>query len=569
MFQISQRVSRLAMTAICLVTASAAFADPAIMAPKNPYLADVALPMVHDDPSQSDALLQAGPTGIHQLDESQILRAPAGPLNATAMGPVTYPNGDQVVWTNSPTRVAKILVSNGQYKEIVHYVLPHADYISPEKTEEIKAKLDSAKDEAEMLDYVSKTFPLYLETVASRSGIYSMLGAGNELILLSHNKIVVLGDKDPNDAYSPIVIKRSFDIPPAALATWTMRWRTIVPRLMSGGGAGGLDVTFSDIAKILQDFVLALNMTYDGHIVFATVTGTVGIIDKEFKGEPQLVNLNDGGLVTNSFAVDDKGGIYIASNKAMHKVVWTGTKLSTDEADGAWVSEYDNFEGDHGGARSGSTGTGSTPTLMGFGPDEDKLVVITDGSKRMKLVAFWRDQIPADFKQKPGTKSPRIADQIEVSFGRTDLDASQSEQSVAVLGTGAFVVNNTIQNPVKGGLETVLVSGVTREGPRGVERLDWDKASRSFKETWWQSDISSPSTVPMISAGSSQVYFNRYVDKAWEVTGLDWETGAVKTRLITNGSQAYNGAYTVIQVLPEGDIVYGALLGSTRLHVEK
>ena len=37
--------------------------------------------------------------------------------------------------------------------------------------------------------------------------------------------------------------------------------------------------------------------------------------------------------------------------------------------------------------------TGATPTLMGFGNDEDKLVVITDGAKRMKLVAFWRDAI--------------------------------------------------------------------------------------------------------------------------------------------------------------------------------
>ena len=41
-------------------------------------------------------------------------------------------------------------------------------------------------------------------------------------------------------------------------------------------------------------------------------------------------------------------------------------------------------------------GTGSTPTLMGFGPDEDKLVVITDGARKMRLVAFWRDQVQAD-----------------------------------------------------------------------------------------------------------------------------------------------------------------------------
>ena len=47
-------------------------------------------------------------------------------------------------------------------------------------------------------------------------------------------------------------------------------------------------------------------------------------------------------------------------------------------------------------------GTGSTPTLMGFGDDEDHLVVITDGAKRMKIVAFWRDNIPADAKEVAG-----------------------------------------------------------------------------------------------------------------------------------------------------------------------
>ena len=32
---------------------------------------------------------------------------------------------------------------------------------------------------------------------------------------------------------------------------------------------------------------------------------------------------------------------------------------------------------------------------MGFDKDEDKLVVITDGADHMKIVAFWRDAIPA------------------------------------------------------------------------------------------------------------------------------------------------------------------------------
>lgn len=78
----------------------------------------------------------------------------------------------------------------------------------------------------------------------------------------------------------------------------------------------------------------------------------------------------------------------------MHKFVWKNGKLSEDEADGAWTASYDG--GPEAPAIKMGYGTGSTPTLMGFGDDEDKLVVITDGAKRMKLVAFWRDDIPED-----------------------------------------------------------------------------------------------------------------------------------------------------------------------------
>jgi hypothetical protein len=57
-----------------------------------------------------------------------------------------------------------------------------------------------------------------------------------------------------------------------------------------------------------------------------------------------------------------------------------------------------------------SHGSGTTPSLMSFGEDEDKLVVISDGNPDgAQLVAFWRDEVPLDFRQKPGTKSRRIA----------------------------------------------------------------------------------------------------------------------------------------------------------------
>lgn len=83
-------------------------------------------------------------------------------------------------------------------------------------------------------------------------------------------------------------------------------------------------------------------------------------------------------------------------------------------------------------------GTGSTPTLMGFGNDEDKLVVITDGAKRMKLVAFWRDAIPADAKP-VDSSNKRLAGTFDITCGLpTSTEWVQSEQSVVTAGYDAF-----------------------------------------------------------------------------------------------------------------------------------
>ena len=90
------------------------------------------------------------------------------------------------------------------------------------------------------------------------------------------------------------------------------------------------------------------------------------------------------GLGAQQLRVDEAGGIYVASRDHLHKVVWTGTRLSIDEADGAWTEPYSNTTG---------AGSGSTPALIGFG-DEDRFVVITDGDVRMNVTLLWRDAIP-------------------------------------------------------------------------------------------------------------------------------------------------------------------------------
>ncbi len=125
----------------------------------------------------------------------------------------------------------------------------------------------------------------------------------------------------------------------------------------------------------------------------------------------------------------------------MQRIICKNGKFSTDASEGAWQASYDG--GPAAPCIRLGYGTGSTPTLMGFGSDEDKLVVITDGCKRMKLAALLRrDEIPTDAKViEEG--NPRLAGVFEVSCGLpVSTEWVQSEQWVSHGGYEAFVVNN-------------------------------------------------------------------------------------------------------------------------------
>jgi hypothetical protein len=191
-----------------------------------------------------------------------------------------------------------------------------------------------------------------------------------------------------------------------------------------------------------------MNMTFDGWLIVPTEHGYLVAISRDFAqhhvirlrhsegAEEKATKPTGYGWVRNGVAVDDEGGLYIASQEHMHKVVWDGEKLSNDPADGAWTARYLNEWGH---------GSGATPSLMGFG-DEDRFVVITDGQTLMNVVLFWRDAIPDDWTALPGAPDRRIAGMQPADMGDPELEAIQSEQSVVVAGYGALVVNNVPRN---------------------------------------------------------------------------------------------------------------------------
>jgi hypothetical protein len=150
--------------------------------------------------------------------------------------------------------------------------------------------------------------------------------------------------------------------------------------------------------------------------------GLIGVTDRDFKDFWHVAI--PGESVENGIAVDDRGGIYFVTSKQMRNVAWTGKKLTTVEAGGAWASAYDI--GPH-KPQSLSSGSGVTPTLMGFGDDQDQLVLIADAADPVKkVVTFWRDDDPATAQQKTGAPPNLIDDQIALTTPRLVLSSGRS-----------------------------------------------------------------------------------------------------------------------------------------------
>jgi len=338
------------------------------------------------------------------------------------------------------------------------------------------------------------------------------------------------------------------------------------------------------IADGNADAILGLSMTYDGYIIVVFNNG-VGIVDQHLTGEVTAFQKFGGcspsekEYITNSVAVDKDNGIYVASSTYngkdsigyLRKLVWNapkGTGTGTLSVD--WKAKYKTSDEDPPMIKGGN-GTGATPTLMGFGDDDDKLVVITDGAKQMNLVAFWRDDIPYGF-------SNRIAGQIPVTcglIGEEDTNEEeerwiQTEQSVVVSGYGAFVVNN-IPDEWKEEIadesgDLILQSsliGPVFKGPVGVERFKWNTKDHEWKSEWRNADVTSSSMVPTYCATGNIVIVSGYneTDKMWQLVGLDWNSGEIVHQMNFGKKNYGNGAYSIPQYLEDGSLIFNSIVG--------
>jgi hypothetical protein len=357
--------------------------------------------------------------------------------------------------------------------------------------------------------------------------------------------VVAYRDSDPSDPASPIIE--------------SARW--------------------SKPAQVEGEFV-GVNLTFDGRLVLSTDHGWLVCLARDFSNYSTLQlpgareqaadhwdrMLESGrsgsyGWVRKSLCVDEDGGVYVPSVDHLHKVMWTGHRFSTDKSDGAWSAPYRNGSG---------WGSGTTPSLMGFGPDEDRFVVIGDGDEVVNITLYWRDDIPDDWTQLEGAPSRRIAGMGPANMGDPGLRAIQTEQSITVSGYGAMTVNNEPASMPEGlpqaGARSVCfyLGHDPAYRPLGMHKYEWNPATRTLEEAWVCAEVSSPNSVPFVSQGSDLVYTCGTRDRKWTIEAVDWTTGEPAFHYVV-GDSRFNTLGAGILLDDEGRLLYGTIFGKTRI----
>jgi len=487
----------------------------------------------------------AGPSDSAGTSSAHLILAGAGvPVITSFTKP--YADGGRAIWSTATGADAAVVKIDHETFGIIDWYVPAEREDSP------------------------PTFALGL------SGAYTAIDSQNRFIVGRTRFVGFYGDSVEGDRSSPIELKKRIFIPDEAFCNGS-------------------------------DVIAGMSLTYDGHLALATELGNLFVIsldaDPENLGDVPVLSANDDcvstdeddlEIVSNSIAVDENGGVYLLTSAAMYRFDWNGSVLQR-----IWRAEYESADEVPSPIRLGP-GSGSTPSLMGTRADDDRFVVITDGQALMNLVLFWRDEIPGDWQPIAPGRDPRIACEVPVDFGTGAIEAI-SEQSVAVRGYSAVIVNDLLTNPTinpptmlaLGALAQNLVSalegGIPEKAPFGLERIDWDPETRTCSTVWANATVSVPNGIPSISGASGLVYGAGQRDGQWGLEGLDFDTGesrvwveagsgvcagessnlasilpGVSEVLEQVPDSCENSVYAATTVGPDGTVYQGTLNGMTR-----
>jgi len=546
----AQTITRWIAPVLLAILAAPSFAVDGHEPPVNPYLADSPWPMSHRTPYAQGSSPLPGPITSEPLTSRDYVTT--GITNITLAASPVYPRPRQ-------GRLIERLF--GDYLDR-QWGKPRVHWGS---TFGAVYKLRDNN----IVDRLEKPSGVSLGNFSTAtSGAYTLVDRDNTFFTVDGISVLAYRDRNPGDINSSIQLRSAFELPASSLR----------------GDAS-------------SDPIVGMTLLWDGRIAVATKLGTVTVVNRDFSqhwsiklGDQDAQEELEPEEVSNSISADEKNGIYVVTSKAMYRVQWTGFALTLAEHEGGWRAEYEAGEGQAVG-RLGK-GSGSTPSLMGGPTDKDRFVVITDGQELAHLVLFWRDEIPNDWQQIPGTKSRRIAAQVPITFGEDGREKTVSEQSVLVRGYGAVVVSNDYRNTLEVSPEStpliynflnsnpallnlqngavVTLSQLPAVQPWGVEKFQWVPGAGvsgqgELQTAWVNRDVSCPNGIPTMSASSNMFYCIGAMFGAWTLEGLDWTYGHRKFRKFIGFSPIYNSFYAGTQIDSNGRIISGTTLGVMQL----
>ncbi len=359
------------------------------------------------------------------------------------------------------------------------------------------------------------------------SGAYTLLDRDGRLFVPSGQKILVYSESTPGQPRSGIEKRDDIELS-------------------------------ADLFQSADEMIVGINLTYDGYLVVVTNQALLAVLsrDGELKSSIRLARDEQ---VSNSIALDEDGGIYVVTHKKIYRVDWVQNDLSVK-----WTSDYPSTEQVLPG-RLG-LGSGTTPTLMGFGA-QDKLVLIADGQKAMNIIAFWRDQIPENW-QSPRGFSQRVAGVTPITFGKPNVKRAITEQSLLVSGYDAVAVNNDygdIPSDERSNFWTILYSNRKEYAPYGIEKFRWSPKERKIVSVWANPELSVPNGVPAMSSATGLIYYVGQHQERWTVEGVDWETGVLKFRHPLTDEIKFNSFYAGMEIGYSSDLMTGVVGGALRI----
>lgn len=488
-------------TAVAAALAAAGQAAANGGPPRNPHLAPSTWPIYHANTYATASVLDTppvDPTGFQAVDNLTHRRFGRGNVSPWTVLRPPAPDGTQVVLTTPVNGVGKYIIERGQLRA-VHFL----------------------QLERRFLDF--------------DWGIL-VLADGSALVTeKQHNRFALIGD-DRDNPRSPLRVLRRIPVDPERFGRLTAHF----------------------------------TIGFDGTVFALTEQPALVALSPKAGAVLSAMNLGrEVGLAThNSFPIDERGRMYFVGQTAMFAVDWDGRSFRV-----AWQAPYDmrgpGFENNHDrskrrdviGVARGEPGTGSgtTPTLMGD-PRTGVVVVVDGHSPRNHLVAFWRDEIPPDWRPLVHPSDPsktldrRVAGVLALPHSTPDGEGHTAENSPAALGNAVVIAQWAGFRP-------------DATPPKGVQRVDWDPTARRLQLVWANPDVH-VNGVPTIARGPTGprvLGMGRDGDR-YVYSVLDFATGELIRTIDLGDDDAVLDQGNSHVIAADGSVIYGGKGKLVRMH---